>query len=630
MERKKKHKLLRALQVLAVSTLLSGFAPVSADEVSRLDFRMHRAGRVRLVVDGACSFEPLKSSDGVIRLRWPGDDGDEFLGGGGFFVRAWVSSSGKCIVLGPVDFEPGVSPVFEKKYYEGCPGGVRGPMSGADDDSDGLVDEDPLDGVDNDEDGNVDEDFAAIGDEMLVSCSVNGRLKAALSEESYAWSYGHMRDFVGLSTTVNAGKMCGFEDSPSCCVDVALVLDFDIGKPGDATRGDDDEFYVFSVPFGAGERTGKDGMVRFLAVKDGSRREGYVGVIILSAGNAGERGVAVTASVEKGKSGPFSLKPEDGTDAEPGGTSGEGVLRTYRLMSVEELELLEKDSALYETGSFVSERICSGDYEIIYELREVESEEVKLEWALVFGETEELLVRNTLMAVRTYLGVETEDGSRVRWIAPARKARLVRVDVEAASFWLNGRRRPAIALSIPGELKYEDIEWLKLNGVRTEGFEKADSKILIKLGDDELDMGMVTVEGQLTDGTIIQASCEASKLKMDGNVPEDEIYLPDDALQLFPNPFVSNLNIALSLYEATDGVGLSRFDLAGATVSVKIYDVSGRLVRTVYERESFQPGDYSFAWNGLDQNGVKVSPGVYYCKLQIGERTLTKRVILLR
>ena len=50
--------------------------------------------------------------------------------------------------------------------YEAGPGLARGsryPMPNADDDRDGLEDEDPLDGRDNDGDGLIDEDFAVVG-----------------------------------------------------------------------------------------------------------------------------------------------------------------------------------------------------------------------------------------------------------------------------------------------------------------------------------------------------------------------------------------------------------------------------------------------------------------------------------
>ena len=110
---------------------------------------------------------------------------------------------------------------------------------------------------------------------------------------------------------------------------------------------------------------------------------------------------------------------------------------------------------------------------------------------------------------------------------------------------------------------------------------------------------------------------------------EEKLRLPEDALQLFPNPFVSTVNINLHLYSSGE-ISISRFDIAGTQSSIKVYDVQGRLVRTIFETESFQPGDYNFTWDGLDRNGSRVSPGVYYCKLQVGRLTLTKRVILLR
>lgn len=64
--------------------------------------------------------------------------------------------------------------------------------------------------------------------------------------------------------------------------------------------------------------------------------------------------------------------------------------------------------------------------------------------------------------------------------------------------------------------------------------------------------------------------------------------------------------------------------------SVKIYDIRGRLVRTVLTEEILHPGEHTLGWDGSDETGMRVAPGVYYCRLQIGERSLTKRVILLR
>ncbi len=87
---------------------------------------------------------------------------------------------------------------------EGAPSGTRYPSTRADDDDDGLVDEDPLDRVDNDRDGRIDEDFAAIGDAMAVvkfgPASTGG--KVSVRQEVYAWSLSHIDRMVASTIVV--------------------------------------------------------------------------------------------------------------------------------------------------------------------------------------------------------------------------------------------------------------------------------------------------------------------------------------------------------------------------------------------------------------------------------------------
>ena len=101
--------------------------------------------------------------------------------------------------------------------------------------------------------------------------------------------------------------------------------------------------------------------------------------------------------------------------------------------------------------------------------------------------------------------------------------------------------------------------------------------------------------------------------------------LPEESIQLYPNPFLTSLNVNLRIY---DSLAIASED-DGAS-SVRIYDVRGRLVKTVLEQELLHPGEYLRVWDGYDEHGKEAAPGVYYVKLQIGDRSVTKRVILLR
>ncbi|MBN2070495.1 MAG: T9SS type A sorting domain-containing protein [Candidatus Krumholzibacteriota bacterium] len=67
----------------------------------------------------------------------------------------------------------------------------------------------------------------------------------------------------------------------------------------------------------------------------------------------------------------------------------------------------------------------------------------------------------------------------------------------------------------------------------------------------------------------------------------------------------------------------------GAKVSLKIYDVAGRRVRTLVE--AIQPsGSYQVNWDGQNENGAKVAQGIYFYRLVAGEETISKKMIYFR
>ena len=64
-------------------------------------------------------------------------------------------------------------------------------------------------------------------------------------------------------------------------------------------------------------------------------------------------------------------------------------------------------------------------------------------------------------------------------------------------------------------------------------------------------------------------------------------------------------------------------------VSLKVYDIRGRLVKTLYSGE-LDAGKYSFRWDGTDMGGKKVANGVYIYRLETEFGSLAKRVILTK
>jgi hypothetical protein len=86
--------------------------------------------------------------------------------------------------------------------------------------------------------------------------------------------------------------------------------------------------------------------------------------------------------------------------------------------------------------------------------------------------------------------------------------------------------------------------------------------------------------------------------------------------QNYPNPFNPSTTIAFAA--AVDG-----------PVSLKVYDVSGRLVRVLLEGE-IRAGRHEAHWNGKNDRGTPSASGVYFYQLVTGRVELTRRMILLR
>jgi hypothetical protein len=86
--------------------------------------------------------------------------------------------------------------------------------------------------------------------------------------------------------------------------------------------------------------------------------------------------------------------------------------------------------------------------------------------------------------------------------------------------------------------------------------------------------------------------------------------------QNFPNPFNPSTTI--------------KFDIRKkGHVSLKIYNVAGQLVRTLVN-EVMDAGSYDRDWKGINNRGSNVASGVYFYKLESGNFTATKKMVLLR
>jgi hypothetical protein len=98
---------------------------------------------------------------------------------------------------------------------------------------------------------------------------------------------------------------------------------------------------------------------------------------------------------------------------------------------------------------------------------------------------------------------------------------------------------------------------------------------------------------------------------------EDEVRLRARYLaQNRPNPFASSTTIVYSLR-------------ARRPVSMRVYDIRGALVCEIVN-EAVSAGVHRVTWDGRDAQGREVGSGVYFCRMQAGEFSETRRMVLLR
>jgi hypothetical protein len=64
-------------------------------------------------------------------------------------------------------------------------------------------------------------------------------------------------------------------------------------------------------------------------------------------------------------------------------------------------------------------------------------------------------------------------------------------------------------------------------------------------------------------------------------------------------------------------------------VSLKIYDVTGRLIKTLAQSRMTE-GEHQIDWNKTDEAGNTVSAGIYIAKFDAGDYSTTKKLSVIR
>lgn len=91
--------------------------------------------------------------------------------------------------------------------------------------------------------------------------------------------------------------------------------------------------------------------------------------------------------------------------------------------------------------------------------------------------------------------------------------------------------------------------------------------------------------------------------------------------QNYPNPFNAFTVISCQLSEEGERTA----------VSLKIYDLSGKVVRTLLDEPiTNYELPITITWYGIDNNGRDVAPGVYFYKIKVAKFTDTKKMLIIK
>lgn len=83
-----------------------------------------------------------------------------------------------------------------------------------------------------------------------------------------------------------------------------------------------------------------------------------------------------------------------------------------------------------------------------------------------------------------------------------------------------------------------------------------------------------------------------------------------------PNPFTGSTRIAFYIPSA-------------AAISVAVFDAAGRKICDLYSGEA-SVGTNEFLWDGRDASGRELVTGVYFCKIQFGSMSVSKKMLKIR
>ncbi len=184
------------------------------------------------------------------------------------------------------------------------------------------------------------------------------------------------------------------------------------------------------------------------------------------------------------------------------------------------------------------------------------------------------------------------------------------------------------AIHNPNELYdgFTDTEkWAFLSGgIQTETLDNVDVSTILSAGPFTLPAnGSIDVAFAVIGASSIaelQQNADAAQLLWDNptaiNDAGDQLPQSFQLDQNYPNPFNPSTTIRYVLAKTTD-------------ITLEIFNTLGQKVRTlVNSRQS--TGEHTVVWDGKDGNGSSVASGIYLYRLNVENRRITRKMLLLR
>ncbi len=524
---------------------------------------------------------------------------------------------------------------FSRQVQEGQVGGHRGFSARADDDADGRMDEDPLDGLDNDGDGRIDEDFAAISDAMTVVHLSQGDGNAQL--EFMQWAGPRLQNalFLGISATHELGA--------------GLPLYYHLESQAGAWR-QIDAFSRRDTPVG-GSRT--DRATAFVVKVDAAESSdgSWLGIMVLDQ-SARTQGRARLRPVLDG--GQLSL-PLNETPLHTVICTASSWLQLNRLL-LESKVIFEgvSDPVSNRRVPWIVSPLCSRcrqENSLDFQVEKNTEDELVLRLRLSPGPSG--LVDPDLFLLA---GVPLGSPRKIIWEATDQPATETPWG-EVTNAILDGNLEYPLDLYgllgvVPSHEAQGDLFFVFSNpaGKGSGWFDQAKDLNLTGTWLDGRNFSAlcpVVLDSRL-EGVASNALAPTS-VKTPGpegiSAHDGRLSLAPGLLEGWPNPFRDQIRIEFvipaTIRETFDwtgdkplpqGVDLSApmaWQTGLPTVSVKVYSINGQELVSLQEG-SLGEGRYSVSWNGTDATGRKVASGTYFCKLQMDEWSVTRRLVFIR